>query len=270
MDLYDFQISIIGAGNVATHLAEAFQKKGFRINEIYSRTRIRANELQSKIAGSSSAANLDFSSSKSKIFIVAVKDDAKHTIASNIKTPISSFVFHTSGTVDMEVLAMTGRSHGVFYPLQTFVFEGNLDFKKIPLLIEGSNNDALAVLYQLGRALSDNVQEVKGDARKKLHLAAVFASNFTNRMLAAAEEVLSSAQLDLNMLQPLVEQSMRNVFTHGADQALTGPAKRSDQKTINSHLAILENSPYMQSVYQQISDEIALKSGNGSSQESKS
>lgn len=255
-------VSIIGSGRVATSLAHALQSTSICINEVYSRTLERAEKLVVNIPKAKPTDSLDFSSSQSGIFIVAVNDDAINAIAQNIKVRADSYLFHTSGTVSMQTLSGAGSSFGIFYPLQTFVADSKIDFQKIPILIEGGNSEALAILNTMGQAISKQVHEVSESDRQRLHVAAVFASNFTNRMLAAAEDILSNSNLDLHILKPLLEQSIQNAFNQGPDAALTGPAKRGDGKTIEKHLLMLKDKPELLEIYQQVTKFIILKFSN--------
>lgn len=256
MQPQDTGITVIGAGNVATHLAKALVKQGFSIHQIYSRTLSRAILLSQQIAGSRAVDHLDFADSLARVFIIAVKDDAKHYVATHLQTPANGFVFHTSGTVQMTVLAATNRPHGIFYPLQTFVENKPLVFDQIPLLIEGSDASAMKMLEAIANTISNKVYKIDSAQRKQVHLAAVFASNFTNRMLATAEQLLSEVELPLNILQPLVNQSVQNVFEHGTDTTLTGPAQRKDRQTMNNHLEMLKKNEYLHQLYRLISDQI--------------
>mgnify|MGYP002801043436 CR=1 FL=1 len=45
----DTPIVLIGAGNLATNLAKALYRKGFRIVQVYSRTEESARELAQKV-----------------------------------------------------------------------------------------------------------------------------------------------------------------------------------------------------------------------------
>lgn len=252
-------VTIIGSGGVATSLAHAFHDKGIQINEIYSRTLEYAQKLALAIPEAKATDSLDFSSSTSGIFIVAVKDDAIHKVVEELKLSENSCVFHTSGTTSIEVLAATRSSCGIFYPLQTFTTNRVIDFKQIPILIEGENVRTSQVAEELGQLISDHVQKVTESERQQLHVAAVFASNFTNRMLAAAKEILEHTGLDINILKPLVEQSIQNAFESDPDEALTGPAKRGDLLTINKHKRILESKPELLAIYHQITKSIASK-----------
>lgn len=256
----EFQVSIIGAGKVANSLAHALENKNIAIGEIYSRRLDQAQKLSKAIAGASAVDSLDFSSSKSTIFLMAVKDDAISEIARQIHIPKGRYIAHTSGTVSMHDLSDVGDHFGIFYPLQTFSSDQSVDFSEIPLLIDGNNQKTTDMLMRIGNSISQNVSIASEHDRQQLHVAAVFASNFTNRMLAASEEILKDTNLALDVLKPLVKQTIDNVFEQGPDQALTGPAVRNDQSTINKHLDMLKGYPQWKEIYKQLTEQIINKS----------
>lgn len=253
------QVSIIGAGKVATHLAHGLKKHNVRIGEIYSRKLDDARVLCKHIPKASAVDSLDFSSSSSALFLVAVKDSAIEEIAGKIQLPSVSHIAHTSGTTSIDLLAASGDKYGIFYPLQTFADDHVVDFSEIPLLIDGNNQETKDMLMQLGNTLSSRVSLATDSERQRLHVAAVFASNFTNRMLAAAEEILKGTNLDLEVLKPLMIQTIDNVFKQGPDQALTGPAVRNDTSTINKHLDLLHSYPQLQEIYKNLTEKIINK-----------
>ncbi|MEP2026693.1 MAG: DUF2520 domain-containing protein [Reichenbachiella sp.] len=255
--ILDQKVSIIGSGRVATSLVHAFKAKGILVNEIYSRSIDHANKLSAAISSSTATNSLDFSKSQSDIFIIAISDDAIGEVSKKISFPEISLVAHTSGTVSLNTLKHS-RS-GIFYPLQTFTIGKKVDFQQVPILIDGKSNADTQKLKELGAIISSQVSITTEAERQKLHIAAVFASNFVNRMLAASEEILNDTSLNLNILKPLVFESIQNAFESNPDQALTGPAKRGDQSTIQNHLNALEEKPELKSIYMELTKMIISK-----------
>ena len=248
------KVTIIGAGRVATSLAHAFTKKGVAINQIYSRSISNAEKLSQEIPNASATDSLDFSSSDSTIFIVAISDDAIASVSKEIIFPQNALLAHTSGNVSLDVLKHPHS--GIFYPLQTFTKESIVEFEEIPILIDGKTSEVKERLMLLGQLISQQTRMATEAERQTLHVAAVFASNFTNRMFAAANEILKESQFEFSTLQPLVEASIQNAFLHGPNQSLTGPARRGDQKTLDSHLQFLNSHPQLKQIYQTITDQI--------------
>ena len=252
------KISFIGSGNLAINLALAFEKVGHQIVEVYSRNLVHANELADKLANCKPTDSLDFSNSAAKFFIIAVKDEAISEIANNLIFQNNSLVLHTSGTTSLDALDLI-KNHaqiGIFYPLQTFKKDTLIDVSEVPILIESKNEGSKIDIEKLAKSISKKVQFVNSEDRKTIHLAAVFASNFTNRMLQASEEILAAKNIPLDILKPLVQQSIENCFAMTPDSALTGPAKRGDINTINQHKKMLEEDPKLKELYRLISNQI--------------
>lgn len=252
----DIKITLIGAGRVATSLGHALAAQGMAIQEVYSRQISNAQPLAKALSAKQATQSLDFTQSESNVFILAVKDDAIPSVVGEIKLPAHAIICHTSGTVSQTELATTQRPHGILYPLMTFTNDRLVDCANVPLLIEASSANAQVTLTALAKAISNNVQTASESERQLLHVAAVFASNFANRMVAAAEEILTETQLPLDILKPLVERSMQNAFDTNPDQALTGPAKRGDVATVKKHLELLKGKPELAKIYETITQSI--------------
>lgn len=254
------KVSLIGSGNVSTNLALSLEKKGHTINEIYSLNSKNSEKLTRKLYQASVNPDLDFSNSQSKVFIISVTDQEIKAVAEKINLPEHHCILvHTSGTVPLEVLSGFHSFTGVFYPLQTFTKEKILEFKNIPICIEGSDNTTSKVLLAIGKSLSDNVYWMDSSSRKKIHLAAVFASNFSNHMLLIAKELMENQDLDFNLLEPLIVETINKSLTLGPEKTQTGPAIREDLRVIKEHLSELEGMPELADIYRIISEHIVKK-----------
>src|SRR6478609_2383220 len=182
-------ISFIGSGNLAWHLAPALDNAGFVVKEVYSRNSRHAASLTERLYQAEVKASLDFSTSPSSIFIVAVNDESISEIAREIILPEEAVLAHTSGSVPLSDLQFAATPNiGVFYPLQTFSKNKKIDFKSIPIFVESNNEETGSVLLTLARAISDQSRIIGSEERKALHVAAVFASNFTNHMLTLSQK----------------------------------------------------------------------------------
>lgn len=248
-------ISIIGAGNVATQLGLTLYGEGYLINQVYSRNKKNAALLSKKLKAEA-ITDLKKLSKDSSIYIIAVKDDAIESIAKQLKLK-DQIVVHTSGSVSMDVLKKSSKNYGVFYPLQTFSKEKKANFKVIPVCIEANNRSTSTTLEYFAKSISSNVQRVNSEQRKKIHLAAVFACNFSNHMYAIAEQLLSKDKLSLNLLKPLIEETANKIKENKPSKVQTGPASRNDKKTMAAHLKLLSKEKDLQNIYKLISISIA-------------
>jgi pyrroline-5-carboxylate reductase len=133
-------ISFIGSGNLAWHLAPALENSGFVVKEVYSRNARHAEALTGRLYQAKVKASLDFSTSPSSVFIIAVNDESINEIAREIIVPDEAILAHTSGGIPLTDLQFAATPNiGVFYPLQTFTKSKKVDFKQTPIFVESAN-----------------------------------------------------------------------------------------------------------------------------------
>lgn len=234
-------VSFIGAGNLAWHLAPALDNTDFAVREVYSRKARHAAELVDKLYQAEVKDSLDFSSSPSRIFVIAVPDDAIEEIVQEVILPDKSLLVHTSGSQPLDILKDGDASYtGVFYPLQTFTKGKKIDFREVPIFIESKNSDAEKILGEMGKALSKNVRKINSKTRQSLHIGAVFASNFVNHMLTLSKDILKSGKLEFDLLKPLIAETVNKALSLDPEKAQTGPARRGDMEVLDRHMEFLE------------------------------
>ncbi len=253
-------VSFIGSGNLAWHLAPALDNTDFSVREVYSRNKKNASALADKLYQAEVRTSLDFSASRSKIFILSVSDDAIQEIAEEIVLPENAILVHTSGSQPLSILGYASTLNtGVFYPLQTFSKSKKIDFKDVPLFIESENPGTEKILMSMAKAISRKVYKCTSSDRKALHVAAVFASNFTNHMLTIAKEILEKHKLSLELLKPLIAETINKSLAIGPEQAQTGPASRGDVEILDHHFEFLKRNKELAEIYKLISQHILDK-----------
>lgn len=255
-------VAIIGSGSVATNLAFSLNRV-VNIKQVWSRNVENAMALASKLGLSNHSAIDSFSSLDRNldIYIISVPDSAYRNIYNSFPL-VKGIVVNTSGALGIPDIP--GCRCGVFYPLQTFRKEKIADFRRIPILIEGRDNETVTALVRLAEKISDKVKVINDNGIKaKLHLAAVFASNFSNYLWSLSESILNECGEDLSFLEPLVCENLSNAIALGADAAQTGPAMRGDRNVLERHLEIIGQSglpsPEARQVYKLLSDNISKK-----------
>lgn len=252
-----FKVTIIGSGNVAWHLAPALENAGHQLLEVYSRSRIGAEQITSRLYSAEIKEDLDFSESKANLFIISVTDGAIESIADEIILPEKSLLVHTSGAVSLDVLNFSSASStGVLYPLQSFTKGSNMDLAEVPFLIESDDQEVTKQLKALVKSLKASSYLIKSKDRLAIHVAAVFASNFSNHMLRVAEEIMQRQGLDYEMLKPLIIESISKSLQIGAKKAQTGPAIREDYETLEEHHQFLNYNEEIAEIYRLISQDI--------------
>ncbi|HMP98310.1 MAG TPA: DUF2520 domain-containing protein [Cyclobacteriaceae bacterium] len=253
-------VSFIGSGNVAWHLAPALDNTDYKVAEVYSRNPKHAKALVERLYEAEVKHSLDFSDSPSSVFIIAVNDDAISQVAQEIVLPDDAVLAHTSGSQALSVLGYAGTDNiGVFYPLQTFSKNKKVDFAEIPFFIEAETDEAKKLLMKMAKALSRQVHDISSKQRQALHVAAVFASNFSNHMLHMAQEIMKAKKLDYNWLKPLITETINKSLSLGPEQAQTGPARRADIETLDKHLEFLSDDEQVAELYRLISQHILDK-----------
>lgn len=250
-------ISFIGSGNLAWHLAPALDNAGFVVKEVYSRNPQHAAQLTSRLYQAAVKATLDFSTSSSTVFVIAASDDALKSIAQEIILPEEAILLHTSGSQPLDELQFSATPNiGVFYPLQTFSKQKKIDFKNIPVFIETSNEETEVVVKKIAESISNQVIKITSHDRKALHVAAIFASNFTNHMLAISKAILQKNFLEFELLKPLILETIQKSLSVDPTQAQTGPAKRGDLEILDMHLQFLEEDRAIAEIYKVVSQHI--------------
>jgi predicted short-subunit dehydrogenase-like oxidoreductase (DUF2520 family) len=227
-------IVLFGTGNVATHLFDAFKNsEDFKIIQVYNHASESLQAFKDQVAITT---NLD-EIAPADIYILALKDDVLAELSKKIKET-DALVLHTSGAVSKEVLNKF-KNHGVFYPLQTFSKNKEVDFSNIPICIEANTKASTNSLKELASEISEKIFEISSQQRKSLHVAAVFVSNFVNFLYTEGEKICQDNQIPFEILHPLILETASKVTKMSPLESQTGPAKRKDQDVINSHLELL-------------------------------
>lgn len=229
---------LVGAGNVASHIAEALSN---RLIAISSRTIANAETLAQAVGVPCACALENVATLKPRFIIFSVADKALSAVATSVghieNDPIA---VHTSGTMPMETLATVSKNYGVVYPLQTFTKGVYVDLHRVPFFTEGANNEVLSAADEIAHRLSDTVHHADASSRRVLHVAGVFTSNFSVALLEIVEELLSRENYPLSTVQPLLEATIAKAFSEGPHKAMTGPARRGDNAVIAKHLDMLD------------------------------
>ncbi|MBO7067417.1 MAG: DUF2520 domain-containing protein [Bacteroidaceae bacterium] len=223
---------LIGRGNVASHLEEAFVKAGHNVISVGGRERTMPIPKDADL------------------YVIAVTDSAIASVAAEIGD-VPGLVVHTAGSVPMSVLPQ--RNRGVLYPLQTFTKGQPINMQAVPLFIESDGD--VRLLRQIAGQISGNVMEMDSAHRSYLHLAAVFCCNFTNHMYRLAESMLAAQNIPFSVMLPLIDETARKVHRLSPAQAQTGPAVRWNEEVMQAQVNLLERDDLKQ-LYQIISKSI--------------
>lgn len=246
------KVSIIGSGNIAQHLIAAFaENPSIKLVQAMAR---HPEKLQ-RFAGLTEIVGDVQLLKPADVCLLAVSDSAISDVAAQIDD--SQFVVHTAGSVPIDALGNRPR-RGSFYPLQTFSANRPVDWTEIPIFAEASAPEEVALLLQLGKALSPRVTKVTYQQRLALHLAAVFVCNFVNHMYDIGDEICQENQLDFSVLHPLIRETASKIENMSPREAQTGPARRQDCITLTRHSDALTKEN-LKELYQLLSTSISKR-----------
>jgi predicted short-subunit dehydrogenase-like oxidoreductase (DUF2520 family) len=234
------KVIIIGSGNVAQHLIRAFSNPAvlaskIELSQVFSRQKDKLAHLLS-----SDKVVTDFKDlAEADLYIMAISDDAIAKVSTQFPFK-NRLVVHTSGSVAMTDLDSKNRK-GVFYPLQTFTIDKAVDFKTIPICLEAENQSDYAIVEKVAKSISNTVVPIDSHQRKALHVSAVFVNNFVNHLYQIGQEICEENQVPFEILKPLILETVEKIMVLSPKEAQTGPAKRNDIATIESHQLFLSN-----------------------------
>ncbi|WP_372918802.1 Rossmann-like and DUF2520 domain-containing protein [Salegentibacter sp.] len=240
---------ILGAGNVATHLAKAFSNaENIKLIQVYNHRPEPLKPFKRFTKTTTEITKL----AKADIYLMALKDDVIAEVAEMIPYK-EVLVVHTSGSVALKTLK-SFKNHGVFYPVQTFSKKKDVNFREIPICLEANSVENLEILKKLAENISNNIFEIDSEQRKALHLAAVYVNNFTNHLYSLGAEICRKNEIPFDILKPLIRETIDKLESLAPREAQTGPALRNDKQTIATHLAMLE--PKQQELYNILTNSI--------------
>ncbi|MDR1667609.1 MAG: DUF2520 domain-containing protein [Bacteroidales bacterium] len=249
------QTVMIGAGNVAVHLSKALQEKGNPVVQVYSRSAPSAAALAGML-------DTDYTTSvrelrrDAELYVMAVSDDAVPEVLSTL--PLTEqLIVHTAGSVPIGVFDKKMHNYGVLYPLQSFSKQHAVDLSGVPVFLEANTPSNLKILWDVAEKIFSEVYEATSEKRLLLHVAAVFASNFTNSLYGVAAQLLQTSGFAFDVLCPLVMETARKAAASGNPvHVQTGPARRNDQNVLCKHIELLAAYPQWQQLYLQLSETI--------------
>lgn len=247
--------SIIGTGNMAWFLAEKLSAAGHHFIGVYGRNKLEANRIAETFNGIVFPSVSEIKDDKDHFCFIAVKDNAIAEMASQMNCS-KTILIHTAGASSIEILQQSAKHYGSFWPIYSIVQTNKSLPKDIPIAIEGNNLDTQKELLEIAKSISNNAFEASARQRNTLHLAAVFANNFTNHLLAIAEDICDSENISFDYVKPILKQTFDRLSSQTAKESQTGPAIRKDEITMQAHLELLKNKESYRLLYQSLSDSI--------------
>ncbi len=246
------RVVIIGGGNLAESVALAIsQCAELSLEQIYVRKAERGEELSALTGAPYTTCTEELATAD--LYILAVSDGAIAELSESLPFAEGAIVAHTAGSTPLSAID-SGLRRAVFYPMQTFTRGRRVDFSVVPIFVEADEEEVLTEVEDIAKLLTKSVYRLSSEHRQRLHLSAVFVSNFVNAMYIAGEELVGASGLPFDVLKPLIEEVTSKAVTSSTPRAVqSGPAIRGDEKTIERHCAMLEDREDLQEIYKNIS-----------------
>ncbi|WP_282037434.1 Rossmann-like and DUF2520 domain-containing protein [Saccharicrinis aurantiacus] len=246
-------VVLIGSGNLATQLGMGLAMSGFNIRQVYSKSIKNASILADKL-NAYHTDQLNEIQKKCDLYIIAVSDSALESVIADLPN-LQGIVVHTSGSMASSILNRFDK-FGTFYPFQTFSKDKAVDFNQVPCLIEGKDQTIEIELMTAAKKISKQVISCDSEQRKQIHLAAVFACNFSNHLYKIAFDLLESNNINPDVIKPLINETAHKIQSLSPIEAQTGPAMRKDDNIINMQKDMLNYSEELKSIYSLFTDRI--------------
>ena len=173
------------------------------------------------------------------VLVIATSDAAIAEVAARVAPEPETVVVHLSGALGLDVLSTHPRRASLhpLVPLPSAEV-GRVRLRSgITFAVAGD-----PVAAELARVLGGTVVVVDDEQRAAYHAAACIASNHLVALLGQVERVAISAGLDLDTFVGLARAALTDVAELGPASALTGPAARGDDATLDRHRHALDAS----------------------------
>ncbi|MFA6151509.1 MAG: DUF2520 domain-containing protein [Chitinophagaceae bacterium] len=246
------KFSIVGSGNMAWFLSKKLSESGHHFEGISGRNIVALQEIASHFNTIIYPSLSDIPDEENHICFLAIKDNAISEVAGQLHFK-NTILLHTSGATSIDVLQNTARHYGIFWPVYSIV-KSHLPLQNdIPVSIEGNNESTEKTILNLAQSLTGKAFHATEKQRLTLHLSAVFVNNFTNHLLAIAEDICSEQNISFDYLKPIIQQTFERINSHTAKSSQSGPAIRGDRATIDKHLELLKNNTEWSGLYETLS-----------------
>jgi predicted short-subunit dehydrogenase-like oxidoreductase (DUF2520 family) len=258
-------LNLLGAGRVGRSLAALWtQKRAFALQHVLDGTFVGARSAVA-FAGAGEAVERFEALQPADVWMLTTPDREIRTSCDRLACAgllrSSNIVFHCSGSmssVDLAAAAALGAGVASVHPLKTFADPGEAvrTFEGTHCAAEGSS-DALEVLAPAFECIGGRVSRIDASAKTLYHAASVIVCNYLTALIEAGLRCYERAGIPretaTTMIEPIVRQTVHNVFRLGTAGALTGPIVRGDDGVVLHHLAALRSSdPRVAALYREL------------------
>ncbi len=241
-------LTIIGCGKVGKAMGRCLAANpNIEILEVLNRSAASTAEAISFLGAGRAATNFS-DLSAADFYMIATGDHqvgaAGEALANSGRLAKESVVFHCSGALESSVLRPVrdaGAMVASVHPIRSFAAPEQVaaNFHGTYCGVEG-DIAALEALSPMLNMIGARLVTVESGQKQIYHAAAVFASNYLVTLLDVARQAYQQAgippELALELLGPLVRNTVENVLHLGPARALTGPIARGDIDTAKVQL----------------------------------
>jgi len=243
-------ITVIGSGALGSAWIDYFRKAGFPIASVWSSTSGMVYDTES---GQKSERDYSLPAHESEfgdIILITTPDSVIQSVAEQLAKIdfdwSDKHVIHCSGSHPASILdslAQTGAATASMHPIQTFKRGDDSDrLKNIYISLQGEKS-LVHRLEDIVKELNSTPLILDENQKKAVHISAVFASNYLVALLNTSDTILKDhgVKEGVNILEPLIRQTLKNILERGAVNSLTGPISRGDSSTVQGHLENLSS-----------------------------
>ena len=266
-------LNIIGAGRVGRTLARLWrEKRAFGVHGVLTATAEGGRDAVAFIGGGRAVPRL-VDMRAADVWMLAVPDGAIRACAGQLAATgllrAGDAVFHCSGALssaELDAAAARGAATASVHPLKSFAHAQAAygTFAGTHCAAEGAP-EALEVLRPAFESIGAKVFEIDPGQKTVYHAASVIVCNYLTALMETGLRCFEHAgfarETALVMMEPLVRETLNNVFALGPVKALTGPIARGDDAVVARQIeALAAADPQITRIYRQLGA-VALELG---------
>ncbi|MBO4402776.1 MAG: DUF2520 domain-containing protein [Bacteroidales bacterium] len=242
------KVFLLGTGNIAWILGERLVRTAGTLHGVFGRDPEKAASLAARWHCPSHH-SWETIPEDADVYIFTLQDQCYEEVLPHFPHR-NRVMLHTSGTLPLNLFEGISENCGVLYPFQTCTRGVELASQKLPLCLEATTESARTTLEATARLISDETYWLKEGQRQQLHLAGVFANNFSNALYCIAFDMVEKAGIPPELLHGLILETALKVTRITPKEAQTGPARRHDENVIRQQLALISRKcPEWEEIY---------------------
>ena len=250
--LSKLRLNIFGCGHVGQTLTYLWAKQGsVEVAQVLN-TSLASGQTAVEFIGAGQAIISINDMQVADIYLLACPDKALEVCSAALASANllreNDIVFHCSGAISSEILKplkVQGALIASVHPVKSFADPARAiqSFQPTYCGVEGDEL-ALIKLETLFEPIGGIFFNIDSAQKTIYHAASVIACNYLVALqsisLRAFNEAGVGQDLALKIIQPMVQETLANLFTLGPAKALTGPIARGDAAVVAKQLAALQ------------------------------